>query len=82
VRGLSWYNSLVDKQHLGKPAYCEPENLAIVDAQYVSLLASNQRGNGALGGCLFYCNLQWLRPKVREKRPIEAKRKRANKSKA
>src|ERR1700721_4297940 len=36
--GLSWYNSLVDTEHMGKPAYCEPEHLAIVVAQYVSLL--------------------------------------------
>ena len=36
--GLSWYNSLVDTEHMGKPAYCEPEHLAIVDAQYVSMM--------------------------------------------
>jgi hypothetical protein len=36
--GLSWYNSLVDTEHMGKPAYCEPEHLALVDAQYVSMM--------------------------------------------
>jgi hypothetical protein len=35
--GLSFYNSLVDKEH-GKPAFCEPEHLAIVDAQFVSMM--------------------------------------------
>jgi hypothetical protein len=36
--GLSWYNSFAETEQKGKPAYCEPEHLGLVDAQYVSMM--------------------------------------------
>jgi hypothetical protein len=38
AEGLEWYNSLVDTRQIGKPAYCEPEKLGLVDGQYVSMM--------------------------------------------
>ena len=36
--GLSWYNSFVATAGGGKPAFCEPEKLGLVDGQYVAMM--------------------------------------------